>query len=297
MARKLTVEEATRKVIDKINLLKDPASADVEKYMNGYASLRDLEGAAWEDAYRDIVFALFGDYRKVSTESEEAEAQQSQGEEAPSPVEPEQSTQSEEAEAQQSQGEEAPSPVEPEESTQSEETEAQEVTEEEAPAIVEPEASTQSEETEAQEETVREAPAIVEPEASTGAEEPGTLEVTEVKTPSAVDTFYWILDEVAADLSATWEVWIQPGLLFLIWTALPFLFGHLLSGGAYLLSVGARKGRTAFPAITGGLFQAVGSIAVLAVMGGRGAVLLAREVKAGWQMRTELVNEWKEEAA
>jgi len=121
--------------------------------------------------------------------------------------------------------------------------------------------------------------------------------VTEVKTPSAVDTFYWIWDNITATVSATWEVWIQPGLLFMIWTALPFLFGHLLSGGAYLLSVGARKGRTAFPAITGGLFQAVGSIAVLAVMGGRGAVLLAREVKAGWQMRTELVNEWKEEAA
>jgi len=73
MAKRLSKEEAINRVIDKINLLKDAESADIEMYMNRYVILRDLEGQAREDAYQDIAFALFGDYRKDSTGVTETE--------------------------------------------------------------------------------------------------------------------------------------------------------------------------------------------------------------------------------
>lgn len=71
MAKRLSKEEAIVRVIGKVNLLKDAESADIEKYMNGYAALRDLEGQEREAAYNDIVFALFG--TKLEDEAEEAE--------------------------------------------------------------------------------------------------------------------------------------------------------------------------------------------------------------------------------
>ena len=73
MAKRLSKEEAIVKVLDKVNLLKNPESADIEKYMNGYAALRCLEGQEREDAYDDIVFALFGDRLQPKTAAEQAE--------------------------------------------------------------------------------------------------------------------------------------------------------------------------------------------------------------------------------
>ena len=62
MAKKLTVSEAVQKVIDKVNLLSDTDSVNIDAYMSKYSSLRALEGKDYENAYETIASALFGGY-------------------------------------------------------------------------------------------------------------------------------------------------------------------------------------------------------------------------------------------
>lgn len=85
MAKRLTVEEATQRVIDTVNLLKDAESADIWKYMDKYAALRDLEGEEREEAYKAISSALLGDALEESETIQEAEELQVM-EEAPEDI-------------------------------------------------------------------------------------------------------------------------------------------------------------------------------------------------------------------
>lgn len=60
MAKRLSVEEATRRVIDTINLLTYAEDVNIYSYMDRYASLRNLPEREKDDVYDDISFALFG---------------------------------------------------------------------------------------------------------------------------------------------------------------------------------------------------------------------------------------------
>ena len=262
MAKRLSVEESKQKVIDYINGLHDAENANIEKYMDRYASLRALEGEAREEAYKDIAFAIFGDYRET----------------------------------------EAPD--------QAEEVEPQlETVEVEPPSEI---ISLGTPELRAREKLETVAFSVVLPPRA----ELVPLASSEVATKSLLERLLSFWDGTTATIETVWEMYLYPVLMVLL-SVLGAAWA-VTRTGALILWTGARMAyrgaRAALPVVKVVFIQAWGSVVVMALMGARMAVYAARagmmaasfvadlaaraagEIRDGWQMREDLINEWREAA-
>ena len=255
MAKRLSKEEAIQKVVDKINLMKDPESVDIGKHMDRYAVLRDLEGDEKEEAYKEISAALFGSWM-TSTQPEALEAQE-ETEESPAPT---------------------PAPKAEEEAEQAEQ--AAEVL---APAIIHEEAKAEEE-----------APAqlAVVGTVATAADEAPATGAADLIRGAFWGAAFWALDAVYMVLGA-WDVFMVklPGrieagrafLLALLAVVLPFIGGCLGS------TVAAVK-RSA-PYIRGAGMAAAGAALAVILTGCGAAVMAWRGIRAAWSWRADLLAE------
>lgn len=266
MAKRLSVEESKQKVIDAINLLKDAENANIEKYMDRYASLRALEGEAREEAYKDIAFAIFGDYRET---------------EAPDQAEDE----------------------EPEEILQAEE---------EKPLEVEPQMREEAPELQAKGKLESVAFSVVLPPKA----EIVPLVSPEAATKSLLDRILAIWDGTTATIETAWEMYLYP--VFMVLLSVLGAAWAVTRAGALILWTGARMAyrgaRMALPVIGAYIIQAWGVMVVVALLGAKLAIwgahagskvvsfgadlatTAAGQIRAGWQMREDLINEWREAA-
>ena len=280
MAKRLTVEESKQKVIDYINGLHDAENANIEKYMDRYASLRALEGEAREEAYKDIAFAIFGDYRETEA-PDQAEDE-----------EPEEILQAEE--------------VEPEEILQAEEVEPQLETE------VEPQMREEAPELRAREKLENVAFSVVLPPKA----EIVPLVSPEAATKSLLERLLSFWDGTTATIETAWEMYLYPvvmvllSLLGAVWAVSKTVASLLWMGG----KMAYRGARAALPVMGASIIRAWGVMAVAALLGAKLAIwgahagiraasfgadlatTAAGQIRAGWQMREDLINEWREAA-
>ena len=274
MAKRLSVEEATRKVIDNINLLKDAEGVDIEKHMNRYASLRALEGEEREEAYKEISFALFGDYREEEGELDPEEEPQEIPQEAPQ----EEPSRMEEPQV-------APQMVEEEEAP---ELRAREKRENVPFSVVLPPRA--------------ELVPLASPEVATKSLLERLLSFWDGTTATI---------ETAWEMYLYPVVMVLLSLLGAVWAVAKTVASLLWMGGKVAYR-GARVALPVMGAITiqawGCAVVAVLLVAKIALQGGKmalqgarvayqGATLAAKEIKRGWELREEMCREWREEVA
>ena len=277
MAKRLSVEEATRKVIDNINLLKDAEGVDIEKHMNRYASLRALEGEEREEAYKEISFALFGDYREEEGELDPEEE----------PQEIPQETLQDEPQGMEEEPQAIPQMIE-------EPSRMEEPQEEEAPEL------------RAREKLETMAFSVVLPPRA----EIVPLVAPEVATITLLDRLLSLWDGVTATIETAWEMYLAPvamvllSLLGAVWAVSKTVASLLWMGG----KMAYRGARVALPVMGAITIQAWGIVAVIALLGAKialqgarvayqGATLAAKEARRGWELREEMCREWREEVA
>lgn len=279
MAKRLSVEEATRKVIDNINLLKDAENVDIEKHMNRYASLRELEGEERETVYQEIAFALFGDYREEEGELDPEEEPQEIPQEAP------------------------------QDEPQGMDEEPQEV----APQMVEEEPQEEAPGLQARGKRENVPFSVVLPPRA----EIVPLASPEVATKSLLERLLSFWDGTTATIETAWEMYLYPvvmvllSLLGAVWAVAKTVASLLWMGG----KVAYRGARVALPVMGAITIQAWGCAVVVVLLGAKialqggkmalqgarvayqGATLAAKEIKRGWELREEMCREWREEVA
>lgn len=267
MAKRLSVEEAMRRVIDNINLLKDAENVDIEKHMNKYASLRALEGEEREEVYKEIAFTLFGDYR------EEEGAPDLDPEEEPQEI-PQGAPQDE------PQGMEEEPQVAPQMREEPSRFNHELKQENVAFSVVLPPRA--------------EIVPLVSPEVA-------TINLLD-RLLSLWDGFTATI-ETAWEMYLYPVVMVLLSLLGAVW-AVARGGGYILLTGGKMAYRGARVALPVMGAIT---IQAWGMVVVIALLGAKmalqgarvayqGATIAAKEARRGWELREEMCKEWREVA-